>query len=280
MTFELLQHTPGCNRLILIFTGWSASPDLHKDIQLKGWDIAVVHNYSDLDFDLGALDGYSTIWLFAWSLGIVAASHILPAEKITAAFAVNGTLNPVDDNEGIPVSIYKGTASNLDQRNLSKFLRRMSPDSETFKRSFSKQFSDEDIEDLREQLILLHNISNSLCDNLPWRKVFISKGDRIFPPGNMKQSWEKKKVETIEIEGAHYYPLEKIIHSVVPDTVRIASKFHSALDCYDRYATAQERVSDRLNSMIANHFSTPDSSILEIGPVSYTHRRAHEPRMN
>ena len=79
MKFELLRHTPGCKKLILIFSGWSTDATIYGDICVDGWDLAVVHDYSDMQFDLSALKGYSTIWLFAWSLGIKAASAVLPS---------------------------------------------------------------------------------------------------------------------------------------------------------------------------------------------------------
>ena len=132
MKIEYISHNPGCRSLILVYAGWSTSPSLYQDIEITGWDVAVVYDYSDLSVDLSFLEGYNTVWLFAWSLGVRMAAASLPPEKITAAFAINGTLSPVSDTEGIPPKIYNATADNLDERNLKKFQRRMTPDSDVY----------------------------------------------------------------------------------------------------------------------------------------------------
>ena len=93
----------------------SLTGSLYQDIEITGWDVAVVYDYSDLSVDLSFLEGYNTVWLFAWSLGVRMAAASLPPEKITAAFAINGTLSPVSDTEGIPPKIYNATADNLDE---------------------------------------------------------------------------------------------------------------------------------------------------------------------
>ena len=44
-------HKENTGRLIIIFAGWSTAPDFYRHISLPGWDLLVVHDYSDLDFD-------------------------------------------------------------------------------------------------------------------------------------------------------------------------------------------------------------------------------------
>lgn len=278
MRFELLRHTEGCKKLILIFTGWSTDAELYRDINIEGWDLAVVHDYSEMHFDNALLKGYSTIWLFAWSLGINAASAVLSPELITGAYAINGSLNPVDDEEGIPVAIYEGTLNNLDNRNLCKFRRRMSPDSETFRRLFDRNFSDEEIESLRGQLASFRELT--VKENLPWRKVFIANGDKIFPPENMKRSWGKLPVEIVVMNGAHYLPMSEIISSIIPDPDKIGGKFHSAFHSYDNHATAQNRIATRLcDLLMANCKGTPQC-LLEIGPFTGMFTRKYLPHLN
>ena len=70
MKIEYISHNPGCRSLILVYAGWSTSPSLYQDIEITGWDVAVVYDYSDLSVDLSFLEGYNTVWLFAWSLGV------------------------------------------------------------------------------------------------------------------------------------------------------------------------------------------------------------------
>ena len=277
MTFEFVRHTQGCKRLILIFAGWSTGVELYSTLNVNDWDIAVVYDYSDLNFDHTLIGDYTTIWLVAWSLGVLAAANSLPSEKITAAFAINGSLNPVDDSEGIPVDIYEGTIANLDNRNLGKFRRRMSPDAATFKRLFDRDFSDAEITSLRDQLLNLQKLSGKQTCALPWKKVFISDNDRIFPPLNLNRSWEDKNVEIVNLHGAHYYPFEEILSSIIPDTNRIATKFQSALPLYDHHAIAQKKIACTLCELLADRAPRSKGSVLEIGPGSGLLTREYAP---
>lgn len=105
MKCELI-HSCGSDRLILIFAGWSTSADFYKDVAVDGYDVMVASDYSDMDFPKDMLRGYSIVCLFAWSLGVFAASRSLPFERIALAVAVNGTERPVDDSYGIPERIF------------------------------------------------------------------------------------------------------------------------------------------------------------------------------
>ena len=116
---------PRNRRLLLVFTGWSSDERFFAGFAPEGWDVMVCSDYETLDFDSRLIDGYSTVYLFAWSLGVAAVAASLPEGKIAAAVAVNGTLWPADDMRGIPESIFKATEANLDERNLRKFRRRI-----------------------------------------------------------------------------------------------------------------------------------------------------------
>ena len=155
MKIEFLHTEPDNTRLILVYTGWSAGPETGRGISLPGWDVAVVHDFSDLSLDTSFLDRYYTVYLFAWSLGVFAAHATLPADRITAAFAINGTLTPVDDLHGIPAAIFNGTADGLNERNLMKFRMRMASDREAYNRfmaALEEELGEERIENLRGQL--------------------------------------------------------------------------------------------------------------------------------
>ncbi len=265
MKVEFLNRHSGNRSLILIFAGWSTLPSLYADVSRKGWDTAVVYDYSQLETDFTFLNQYSTIWLFAWSLGVKAAALSLPAGKITAAYAINGTLTPVDNNYGIPVDIYNGTADNLDARNLKKFRCRMTSDSETFRQKFDTEFNEEEISDLKKQLYVIRDRDNKISE-LPWRRAYISTADRIFPTHNMLESWKIHDVETVLIKGDHYIPLNFITNAVIPDTEKIAARFSSAANTYDRNASAQRKIAAHLTELIKSYHICKNPEILEIGP--------------
>ena len=110
MKVEFIHKAKENSRLILIFTGWSAEPRLHANVSHDTWDVAVVYDYSDLTLPDAILDGYYTVYVFAWSLGVFAAERTLDPRRITAAYAINGTPVPVSDSHGIPGEIVLGTA--------------------------------------------------------------------------------------------------------------------------------------------------------------------------
>lgn len=178
-------------RLILIFAGWGADQKIAAGISLPGWDVAVVHDFTDMSFDISFLDKYYTVYLFAWSLGVGAAARLLPADRVTAAFAINGTIRPVDSEIGIPEAIFEGTMAGLDVRNLKKFRMRMADSRETYAEMKPLLTPEEecDIENLKTQL---QQVETFCADNepnpLPWVRAFIGKNDRIFPPRQPTES--------------------------------------------------------------------------------------------
>ena len=205
MKIKFLRKDPENMRLILIFTGWSTGPEVGAGIDIPGWDVAVAYDFTELNPDTSFLDSYYTVYLFGWSLGVFAASRTLPHERITAAFAVNGTTDPVNDIFGIPMAIYNGTAENLNERNLMKFRIRMMRDRTAYEKA-SALFPDNGnaaiIDNLRDQLIVIRNASaipdfnlpestNNGMSPLPWVRAYISKNDRIFPPDNQKRAWSR-----------------------------------------------------------------------------------------
>ena len=219
MEYKYIIKTPQkTHRLIIIFAGWSTRPDFYRNLQADGWDIVVVYDYSTLDLDLSFMEGYSTVFVIAWSLGVAAASHLatspLFAERISAAFAVNGTIYPSDDLYGIPTNIYESTRTGLNARNLLKFTKRMgctvskdgislsvttsaeaatSPAEETFIPDFDKMAWE--LENIRD---------NATRGNLPWKRAYISDADRIFPPANMSRYWSE------------YQPVTQIVNIQTP----------------------------------------------------------------
>ena len=88
--------------LILCFAGWSAMPELFAHLQCPpGHALWVVYDYRDLSFD-ESLDGFRTIHLVGWSLGVWVASRLFRPEagRFATATAINGTPLPIDDRYG------------------------------------------------------------------------------------------------------------------------------------------------------------------------------------
>lgn len=271
MKIEFLHTEPDNTRLILVYTGWSAGPETGRGISLPGWDVAVVHDFSDLSLDTSFLDRYYTVYLFAWSLGVFAAHATLPADRITAAFAINGTLTPVDDLHGIPAAIFNGTADGLNERNLMKFRMRMASDREAYNRfmaSLEEEPGEERIENLRVQL---RNIAGAAerrvqRQSLPWVRAYISKHDRIFPPENMHRAWRHEEdTEIVELEASHLVELPEIVRMVISDPVKVSEKFSKASISYDTHAIAQYSAAIKLADMLRGMNPAIEGNLLEIG---------------
>jgi malonyl-ACP O-methyltransferase BioC len=265
MKLEMVRESAENTRLILIFAGWSCGPEIAGRVALPGWDVAVVHDFSELRLDTSFLDRYYTVYLFAWSLGVFAAELLLPAERITAAFALNGTLQPVSDTLGIPDAIYHGTLEGLNDRALHKFRLRMAGDKETF--SQLGESSNRDIDNLRHQLA---NVADSQCLcgelKLPWVRAYISRNDRIFPFANMIRFWhELPDVEIVELDAAHYVPIEEIIGMVISDPDKVSRKFGKAAMSYDTHAIAQYSAAMKLADRLMAILPVIGGDVLEIG---------------
>ncbi|MBD5348323.1 MAG: DUF452 family protein [Bacteroides sp.] len=267
MKIEFLQRDSHNTRLILIAAGWTAGPEIAEEINMPGWDVAVIHDFSELSLDLGFLEEYYTVYLFAWSLGVYVASRFLLPDKITAAFAINGTLSPADDKRGIPVGIFKGTLQGLNERNLLKFRMRM-----TDKREDAMHLAERGNNDITNLQAQLQNILDDTRDHreglykLPWTKIFISRNDKIFPLSNQKMAWDEDcDCDIIELNAPHYADLRSIVRMVIADTQTVSKRFSKASVTYDTHAIAQYSAAIKLAGFLKDYTSKRNGSTLEIG---------------
>lgn len=269
MKWDWIQQN-GSRRLILIFAGWSTTPSFYSHISRKGWDVAVVHDYTDSSFPSSHLDYYDSVAVFAWSMGVWAASIALPPFKPALAIAVNGTPCPVSNSCGIPVDVFDGTEKNLNPRNLIKFRKRMSGERYVaLQQSFESSSSD--IDSLKKQLRFIKESSISsrpltqdLAD-IGWNRAIISTDDLIFPAANQQAAWQShpSHPEIIEIEAPHYVDLLPVISGALPSIEKIASRFLKASVSYDREAHAQRLIAEKLISLCPDITA---NTVLEIGP--------------
>lgn len=276
MNIQLLKHSEDSTRLILIFAGWGSDAELYlpvADLGRDGWDVMVVANFREGDFRdasqlRDAITRNTSIYLFAWSLGVSAAARILRDIPLQAAFAINGTVNPVSDTEGIPPAIFHGTADNLNLRNLMKFRRRMASSAQHFAEFSHRLPAEPDIDVLREELRLFATLPQVEDGGISWTRAYIFSGDAIFPAESQGRSWRKILADSDIVvgEGAHYVALSDIVGSVIPDISKVAGNFAQALPHYDGSASPQRMIAERLGAMVRGANLPADATILEIGP--------------
>lgn len=264
MKIEWLNKS-GSVRLILIFAGWSTDGLFYSHIRLEGWDVAVVSGYSDLSFPSGILDGYNTIAVFAWSMGVYAASRVLKPGQVAIAVAVNGTEFPVHDNFGIPCEIFEGTAMSLSDRNLTKFRKRVAGRTyESIKDLFDS--SRADIDRLKNELNFIVSQKPTYTQgSFRWHRIYASDEDRIFPYESQIGAWLENPFhpEIVTLHSPHYVDLFPIIKGILPSGKKIGERFRKAIPTYDAQASAQKTIAKRLTEL------SPESgldNIVEIGP--------------
>ena len=199
----------GCPTLELFFAGWGmdsrpfawAADSPHT----AGCDFAVCYDYTNMELDGSAIRTYSEVRVRAWSLGVYAASIVLPGLGCTVgkAVAINGTLWPVDDELGIPHAVYDGTAASLSAESLERFNRRMCG---AHRAVFETRKPLRSVDSLLAELLYIRECAadRSRPQFTGWTQAVLSSRDKIFPIANMRRAWPA--TPQLELDEPHYMP--------------------------------------------------------------------------
>lgn len=182
----------GNKDLILFFNGFGMDHSRFVNWSCGPYDLLTMHDFGQLGA-LPDLSGYPRIHLIAWSLGVWVAAYVLKDQQLplVTRLAINGTLNPIHAQDGIPPEIFDGTLENWhDVRAREKFGLRVSGTTDSLTlRSPENQHAE-----LRamHQLILAspqpHNIFTT---------ALIGTRDRIFPPVAQRHFWSQCEGVTV-----------------------------------------------------------------------------------
>ncbi|MCH5144566.1 DUF452 family protein [Desulfovibrio sp. UIB00] len=212
MNIDFLRRA-GCPTLELFFAGWG------MDSRPFAWaadsphtahcDFAVCYDYTDMTLDAEALRPYSEVRVRAWSLGVYAASLVLPGLQcaVSRAMAINGTLTPVDDSLGIPVEIYDATLESLCAESVDRFNRRMcGAHRAVFEARRSPHSLARSVDSLLAELLHIKECAahKGKAQFTGWNMAILSKKDRIFPIANMRKAWSA--IPVLELDEPHYMP--------------------------------------------------------------------------
>ncbi len=255
-------------RLILLFAGWSTDARYYSDCIVDGWDTAVISDYRDMTMP-ELPSQYSTIYVFAYSLGVYAAaqSNVNAAARI----AICGSPNPVSDEFGIPENIYYGTLDGLNVRSLMKFHIRMAGSRMDYEKLKHKLPSTPDIENLKEELrhIALLSKESGVRTFINFDKAYIAKEDNIFPYGNLSAYWDThEETVTVSYDGPHAVDIAKIVKECIPDTRKICESFERAQSTYGKHAVVQAEICEKMGAELKSLLDgkvEPVTSLLEIG---------------
>lgn len=203
-------------RLILFFAGWGADETLFKAYRPQHCDLMLCYDYRTLDFDRSVLDSYKEVYVIGWSMGVWAASEILPDLHlpIIGSTAINGTPFPIDEQRGIPPAIFRGTWEGLTGASLHKFLRRMCADSTAFK-AFLQVTPRRPLDELKDELEAIMKYEADKCEApsepaFRWQNAIVGSADRIIPPANQVRAWQSSGTPVVETTDAHYQ--EEVFH--------------------------------------------------------------------
>ena len=213
MNIDFLRRS-GSPTLELFFAGWG------MDSRPFAWaadsphtadcDFAVCYDYTDIQLDKvnqanAQLHGYSKVRVRAWSLGVYAASLVLPGLgcNVSKAVAINGTLWPIDDELGIPHAVYDATAASLSAESLERFNRRMCG---AHRAVFESRRPLRSVDSLRAELLHIRECAadRSRPQFTGWTQAVLSSRDKIFPIANMRRAWPA--TPQLELDEPHYMP--------------------------------------------------------------------------
>ena len=164
--------------LIVFFNGWGMDEKIVSDLYAQNNDILTLFDYRTIetpDFDFS---NYEKKYLIAWSMGVFVCNYFYEQYKnFNRYIAINGTLKPIDDNYGIPKSIYDLTVANFNEMSCSKFMRKISATKNL------QEYTSRSLNELKEELIAIRDLK--VNNFLPFDTAFLSIKDRIFPFKNM-----------------------------------------------------------------------------------------------
>lgn len=272
MRLTWLHRGEGTRRLILIIAGWSTTPKFYESIGKKGWDVALVWNESDSQAaDFAGIvkeitTDYPTVYLYGWSLGVAIAERLYEAGlRPTASFAINGTARPASNSEGIPVTIFHGTAKHLDELHLKKFRARISGGLRDYYKVEPLFADSADWMILQSQLFAEEKAPHT--ESLPWTLAFVGDSDAVFLPEAQVRHWERRGVEVRMMKAPHFIPIQDIIDLTVVDLERAGRRFARSVTTYDSHASAQRRIAVRLASLAAEEMAPLHElrNMLELG---------------
>lgn len=205
------------SKLILFFNGWGMDAAAVEHLDASGYDLLMLNNYTELNPMVENLDSYREVVVVAWSLGVWAASQVLSNNRIQIkqSIAINGTINPVNDNEGIPPAIFKGTIDGWAEKTRERFLMRMIGGAKEYIKNQSK-FGSRSIADQKSELDSIFNqVKRTIESNFAFDKAVIGNQDAIFTPDNQRKSWQgKAQLKTLDIPHfpfVHFNSWEQII---------------------------------------------------------------------
>lgn len=192
-------------KIILFFNGWGMDAAVVEHLDAVGYDLLMLNNYTELKPLDERLDNYKEIFVVAWSLGVWAASQVLcmGVMEVRKAIAINGTLKPVDDHQGILLATFRGTLAGWAEKTRERFLMRIAGGVKEYLKNSSK-FGVRSIANQQCELASIYNQYKALGDSsFAFDKAVVGNQDTIFKPDNQRKSWQGN-AQLLALDMPHY----------------------------------------------------------------------------
>ena len=171
-----------------------------------GRDVLMLFDYRDMSLPdelMQTVAAYDDGALIAWSLG-VAVANLCGGDwvnRFRIRMAINGTVRPVDREEGIAPEIFDGTIRNLDERGLARFIKRTCVAREVHHR-YLAQPAQRPLAEIREELQVLRSMA--LSNDCIFTHALAGRDDRIFSYANQVRCWDRNGVPCTTVDVPHF----------------------------------------------------------------------------
>jgi biotin synthesis protein BioG len=193
----------GAPELLIFFNGWGMDEKPFVNLNIRDdLDVIMFYDYTDIE-KVEVFKDYEALHLVAWSLGVFAAAQAVGGMNFVNSVAVNGTLNPINEDEGISPAIFQGTIDSWSEVARKKFNRRMCG---RHRSQFEHDSPNRAVEDQKAELIALkEQIENTPEPENIFKEAVIGVDDRIFTREAQERYWKKLRVPVKIIDEPHYF---------------------------------------------------------------------------
>lgn len=190
------------SQILVIIAGFALDEKPFRIMETKDSDYLYLYDYSDLTFEFD-FSKYQKKSVLAFSYGVFILG-LLSEEfsQFNKKICVNGTFKPIDKDFGINPKIFDLTLLNLSEESLLKFYSKMFDNSLDYE-YFLENLPNRNIGNLKKELLNIKNLAKTY-ENKAFQpdKIYISKGDKIFPEKSQHNFW--KNMLKFEIEAGHF----------------------------------------------------------------------------
>ena len=198
---------PSC---ILFFAGWGMDPAPFQHIPVLEHDLLVIYDYNQLQtIDPHDLTNgrYDSLHLVTWSMGVWVAAAMIPHgnDSFASSTAINGTLAPIDDHNGIGLKTYDTMIDNFSAATLEAFYLSMfsrKNEAELFINNQPKRSHDDILNEL-VSLKRLYSLQGPARDC--YNRKIVGSRDRIFSARNQTRSWGKGNCTLLKVPHFPFY---------------------------------------------------------------------------